>query len=182
MHWTSVLELDYNNTLKNKLDTWWGCLLLNTKPAQFWNKIRKCWVFFKHLCSQKFSFHDQKNTVTWKSNFWLVIQNAFPGTSGEALRLLGNDPVTSAVGWQWCSSPGSQISLCAQSHFPSAEACPAGVGFLGQCGRVSAALPAGLAAEMQRLESPSEYLGTPGASTGLAVCAQSKQTLKSINF
>lgn len=82
--------------------------------------------------------------------------------------------------WGGSGAPGllylifHTVSLLAKSHSPSAEACPAGVDFLGQLGRVPAALPAGLAAEMLRLESPNVYFGTPGASTGLSLCAKSK--------
>lgn len=56
--------------------------------------------------------------------------------------------------WGGSGAPGllylrfHTVSLLAKSHSPSAEACPAGVDFLGQVGRVSAALPAGLAAEV----------------------------------
>lgn len=51
-----------------------------------------------------------------KNNFWLMIQNAIPGTYGKVLRLLGNDPVACRVGWLLFSWPSpSPLILCCVS-------------------------------------------------------------------
>jgi len=75
-----------------------------------WEKEKFCFNIFIHL-----SFLCMITKIFMrKKKFCLVIRSAVPGTYGKALKLLGNDLVTSRVGWQqssW-SSPSSQISYC----------------------------------------------------------------------
>lgn len=118
--------------------------------------------------------------------FQLMIQNGIAGTYRKALRLTGNEPVTSRVRWQWSSwpspsllsswpSPSSYISCC----FPPYKAvlslsrglprrsillC---VGWWG----ISADLPAGLGADMVGLESSCVCLGDPVSVCGVQVNA-----------
>lgn len=116
-----------------------------------------------------------------KKKFWLMIQNAVSGTCGKALRLLGNDPVTSRVGQQRSSwpSPSFQISRCVspcKAPLLPSRGLPSRSVFLWAVWQgIYADLPAGLGAHVLRLESPTVYLGSPelpGASSSWPLCVE----------
>lgn len=113
-----------------------------------------------------------------KNTFWLMIQNGVPGIYGKALRLLGNDLVTPRVGWQRSSwpSPSPWISCCVppcKAALSLSRGLPIFLWAVWQ--GIPADLPAGLGADVLRLESPSVYFGPPelpGASSGPSLCVE----------
>lgn len=89
-----------------------------------------------------------------------MIQNAVSGTCGKALRLLGNDPVTSRVGRQRSSwpSPSFQISRCVspcKAPLSPSRGLPSRSVFLGAVWQgICADLPVGLGDDVLEVGEP----------------------------